>query len=88
MQSIEELKQRVENVDLWAYSTNDDRCDNCKFYRALKEDIGYCAHRDVDGAPSSCLPVDHRSALAKRRGVFSSPLLRAADTPLTPSPKA
>jgi hypothetical protein len=48
MQSVEELKQRVENIDLWAYSTNEDRCDNCRFYRVLKEDIGYCAHRDVD----------------------------------------
>jgi hypothetical protein len=33
---------------LWSYSTNDDRCDNCRFYQAIKEGIGYCAHREVD----------------------------------------
>ena len=47
-QSIQELKQRVETVDLWPESTNADRCDNCKFYKVLKEGIGYCAHREVD----------------------------------------
>ena len=57
MQSLSELKTRVENVDLWAYSTNDDRCDNCKYYKSIKEDIGYCAHSDVDmvvGGPWWC----------------------------------
>jgi len=47
-QSVQELKQRVETVELWPESTNDDRCDNCQFYRVLREGIGYCAHRDVD----------------------------------------
>jgi hypothetical protein len=54
---MSELKARVENIDLWAYSTNDDRCDNCKYYKVIKEDIGYCAHRDVDmvvGGPWWC----------------------------------
>jgi hypothetical protein len=70
MQSVQELKQRVENVDLWAYSTNEDRCDNCKFYRALKEDIGYCAHRDVDmvvGGPWWCKLWEPDKATADAR---------------------
>lgn len=57
MQSLPELKARVENVDLWPESTNEDQCDNCKFYKVIKEGIGYCAHRDVDmvvGAPWWC----------------------------------
>jgi hypothetical protein len=57
MQSLSELKARVEKVDLWSYSTNDDRCDNCKYYKVMKEDIGYCAHREVDmvvGGPWWC----------------------------------
>jgi len=57
MQSLPELKTRVENVDLWPESTNEDQCDNCKFYKVIKEGIGYCAHRDVDmvvGAPWWC----------------------------------
>ena len=57
MQSIEELKKRVENADLWSESTNDDHCDNCRFYRVLREDIGYCLHKDVDmvvGGPWWC----------------------------------
>ncbi len=56
-QSVQELKQRVETVELWPESTNDDRCDNCQFYRVLREGIGYCAHRDVDmvvGGPWWC----------------------------------
>lgn len=56
-QSVQELKRRVESVDLWPESTNEDRCDNCKFYKVLKEGIGYCAHREVDmvvGAPWWC----------------------------------
>ena len=50
-QSVRELTERVVNVDLWSESTNEDRCDNCKFYKMLAEaerGIGYCAHRDVD----------------------------------------
>ncbi len=57
MQSLSELKARVETVDLWPSSTNDDRCDNCRFYKAIKDGIGYCAHRDVDmvvGGPWWC----------------------------------
>lgn len=57
MQSLQELKTRVEAADLWPESTNDDRCDNCKFYKLIKEGIGYCAHRDVDmvvGGPWWC----------------------------------
>ena len=48
MQSVEELKARVEKADLWSASTNDDRCDNCRFYKVLREDIGYCIHKEVD----------------------------------------
>ena len=57
MQSVEELKQRIEKVDLWSESTNDDRCDNCRFYKELREGIGYCIHKDVDmvvGGPWWC----------------------------------
>jgi hypothetical protein len=57
MQSLSELKTRVETVDLWPASTNDDRCDNCRYYRLIKEGIGYCAHREVDmvvGGPWWC----------------------------------
>ena len=57
MQSVEELKARVERADLWSASTNDDRCDNCRFYTILREDIGYCLHKEVDmvvGGPWWC----------------------------------
>jgi hypothetical protein len=57
MQSLSDLKTRVENIDLWSHSTNEDRCDNCKFYKVIKEGIGFCAHREVDmvvGAPWWC----------------------------------
>ena len=47
-QSVQELKARVELVDLWPESTNDDRCDNCRYYQVIKEGIGYCGHREVD----------------------------------------
>ena len=47
-QNVEELTKRVEDADLWSESTNDDRCDNCRYYRELREGIGYCAHREVD----------------------------------------
>jgi hypothetical protein len=56
-QSVQELKKRVEDTDLWPESTNEDQCDNCRFYRELREGIGYCAHRQVDmvvGAPWWC----------------------------------
>jgi hypothetical protein len=48
MQSVDELRARVERVDLWAHSTTDDRCANCRFYRVLREDVGYCLHKEVD----------------------------------------
>jgi hypothetical protein len=57
MQSVEELKARVEKVDLWPESTNEDQCDNCRFYKELREGIGYCIHKDVDmvvGGPWCC----------------------------------
>jgi hypothetical protein len=47
-QSVQDLKTRAEQAELWSYSTNDDRCDNCRFYSPMKEGIGYCAHREVD----------------------------------------
>ena len=50
-QSLKELTERMVNVDLWSESTNEDRCDNCKFYKMMGDadrGIGYCAHRDVD----------------------------------------
>jgi hypothetical protein len=56
-QSVTELTARIERADLWPESTNDDRCDNCRYYRELREGIGYCAHRDVDmvvGGPWWC----------------------------------
>ena len=56
-QSAPELKKRVEDVDLWPESTNEDQCDNCRYYMELREGIGYCAHREVDmvvGAPWWC----------------------------------
>lgn len=51
MQSLSELKARAEAIDLYNYSTNEDRCDNCKFYKMMgdaERGIGYCAHREVD----------------------------------------
>jgi hypothetical protein len=71
VQSVQELKARAENVDLWSYSTNDDRCDNCKFYRVMKEGIGYCAHREVDmvvGGPWWCQYWAPNRATAEARG--------------------
>jgi 4,5-DOPA dioxygenase extradiol len=41
MQSAEELKAWVDRADLWSESTNNDQCDNCRFYRVLREDKGY-----------------------------------------------
>jgi hypothetical protein len=69
-QSIPELKHRVEVVDLWPESTNDDRCDNCKFYKLLREGIGYCAHREVDmvvGGPWWCKLWEPDRATAQAR---------------------
>jgi hypothetical protein len=43
-----DLKKRVEDVDLWPESTNEDQCDNCRYYQELREGIGYCGHREVD----------------------------------------
>jgi hypothetical protein len=57
VQSVKELQARGEAVDLWPESTNDDRCDNCRFYALLREGIGYCLHREVDmvvGGPWWC----------------------------------
>ncbi|MPZ48020.1 MAG: hypothetical protein GEU75_01685 [Dehalococcoidia bacterium] len=69
-QSVQELKVRVEQADLWPESTNDDHCDNCRFYMEIKEGIGYCAHRDVDmvvGAPWWCkLWAANRETVAAR----------------------
>jgi len=50
-QNVKELTERMIKVDLWSESTNEDQCDNCKFYRMMGEDdreIGYCAQREVD----------------------------------------
>ena len=48
MQPIEDLRRRAEAVDLSYYSTNEDQCDNCRFYKEVAEKIGYCVHKDVD----------------------------------------
>jgi hypothetical protein len=45
MATIEELKAKIEQVDLWSESTNEDRCDNCAFYKVLREDIGFCIRK-------------------------------------------
>jgi hypothetical protein len=69
-QSIPELKKRVEEVDLWPESTNDDRCDNCKFYKELREGIGYCALNAVDmvvGGPWWCKLWEPDAATVKAR---------------------
>jgi hypothetical protein len=70
MQVLAELKARVEQADLWPESTNDDRCDNCAFYKAIKDGIGYCAHRDVDmvvGGPWWCKLWKADAAMAASR---------------------
>jgi hypothetical protein len=70
-QSVQELKSRVEQTDLWPESTNEDQCDNCLYYRELREGIGYCAHREVDmvvGAPWWCrLWTPNRETAAARQ---------------------
>ncbi len=56
-QSVAELKKRAKEVDLWDKSTDETQCDNCRYYREMKEGIGYCAHKEVDmvvGAPWWC----------------------------------
>jgi hypothetical protein len=72
-QSVGELTKRVEEVDLWPESTNDDRCDNCRYYRELREGIGYCAQREVDmvvGGPWWCKlwAPDEKTAAARGGG--------------------
>ena len=72
MQVLAELKARVEAVDLWPESTNDDRCDNCVFYKKIKDGIGYCAHKEVDmvvGGPWWCkLWKSDTATAAARKG--------------------
>jgi hypothetical protein len=56
-QDLNDLKARAEQADLWPESTNDDRCDNCRYYMEMKEGIGYCVHAEVDmvvGGPWWC----------------------------------
>ena len=76
MQSVAELKARVEHADLWSASTNDDRCDNCRFYKVLREDIGYCVHKEVDmvvGGPWWCkLWAPDRATAAAREANASA----------------
>jgi len=48
VQSVQELTVRAEKADLWSYTTDEDRCDNCRFYKLMKEGIGYCAHKELD----------------------------------------
>ena len=70
-QSADELKARVEQADLWPESTNDDRCDNCRYYQELREGIGYCAQRQVDmvvGGPWWCQFWAPNRATAEARG--------------------
>jgi hypothetical protein len=72
-QSVAELKKRVENVDLWPESTNDDRCDNCAYYKELREGIGYCALREVDmvvGGPWWCKLWKADAATVKARAAL------------------
>ena len=72
-QTAAELKTRVEAADLWPESTNEDRCDNCRYYLELREGIGYCAHRQLDmvvGGPWWCKLWDRkreRPATKRRR---------------------
>ena len=71
MQSVAELAARAEKADLWPESTNDDRCDNCRFYKVIKEGIGYCAHRDLDmvvGGPWWCKLWQPDQATTAARG--------------------
>jgi hypothetical protein len=71
-QNVKELTQRMVDVDLWSESTNEDRCDNCSFYKIMGEPergMGYCAHREVDmvvGAPWWCKLYKFSAAVAKQ----------------------
>lgn len=72
-QSVKDLTQRMESVDLWSESSNEDRCDNCKFYKIMGDadrGMGYCAHREVDmvvGAPWWCKLWEPDAATVKAR---------------------
>ena len=71
-QTAAELKTRVEAADLWPESTNEDRCDNCRYYLELREGIGYCAHRQLDmvvGGPWWCKLWAPNRATAAARGI-------------------
>jgi len=77
MQSVlDELKTKIEKIDLWSESTNDDRCDNCRFYKVLREDIGYCIHKEVElvvGGPWWCkLYAPDQATAAARKAAGSS----------------
>jgi hypothetical protein len=71
VQLAKDLKVRVETADLWPMSTNQDQCDNCRFYQELREGIGYCGHREVDmvvGGPWWChLWAPNRQTAASRQ---------------------
>src|SRR5262245_63615439 len=77
-QTAAELKTRVEAADLWPESTNEDRCDNCRYYLELREGIGYCAHRQLDmvvGGPWWCkLWAPNRATAAARSEEHTSEL--------------
>jgi len=47
-QSVSELKTRAEEADLSHESTDEQVCDNCRFYQEMRDEIGYCAHGKVD----------------------------------------
>jgi len=72
-QNVKDLTQRMVNVDLWSESTNEDQCDNCKFYKVMGDadrGMGYCAHRDVDmvvGAKWWCKLWDPDAKTARER---------------------
>ena len=74
-QSVKDLTQRMVEVDLWSESTNEDRCDNCKFYKVMGDadrGMGYCAHREVDmvvGGPWWCKFWAPNRETAAARGV-------------------
>jgi High potential iron-sulfur protein len=70
VQSLSELKVRTEKIELYSYSTNEDRCDNCRYYKLMREGIGYCSHREVDmvvGAPWWCKLWEPDAVTAKAR---------------------
>ena len=70
-QNAQDLKTRVEDADLWPESSNDDRCDDCKFYKELRGGIGDCAHKALDmvvGGPWWCKlwAPDQKTEAARR----------------------